>query len=252
MTSQLGQCTIQSPSGITFALPLAGPIRRCLSWCVDAMVILSINMIVGKLVAFLMIINPDAAMAIQGLLVFAITILYTIVCESLFMGKTLGKRILKLRTVDEHGGPASFTQITVRNLLRVVDFLPFFYFLGGVCTMINKRTQRLGDIAAGTIVILERKAETPDTDQLIPPKYNSLRGNATMESRLRRKLTAHEVSLTVSALLRRDALDPTARTTLYKSIADHFKQQLNIPPALLTGVSDEQLLRNIIDALFHK
>ena len=87
----------------------------------------------------------------DALLAFALVLAYYIVCESA-TGTTLGKRMVGIRVVDEGGEHITFGAAVVRNLLRFVDAL-FFYFVGFIFATLSKRGQRLGDRAAHTIVV---------------------------------------------------------------------------------------------------
>jgi len=102
----------------------------------------------------------------QGLLVLLTLLVawsYFIVLEWLWDGRTLGKRMFGLRVISADGSPASFTAVLVRNLLRIVDFLPAFYGLGLLAIVLSSRSQRLGDLAAGTYVV---RAPRPRIDLL--------------------------------------------------------------------------------------
>ena len=83
---------------------------------------------------------------------------YWIVPEAVWSGRTLGKLLLNLRVIDARGGPISVGQAVIRNLLRVVDFLPTSYAVGAIAIFCSARNQRLGDLAAGTVVVRERAA----------------------------------------------------------------------------------------------
>jgi uncharacterized RDD family membrane protein YckC len=85
---------------------------------------------------------------------------YDIAFEVLASGRTLGKRALGLRVVRVGGQPVAFTTSAVRNLLRIVDFLPISYAAGITSVLISRRNQRLGDLVAGTLVVRERKGIT--------------------------------------------------------------------------------------------
>lgn len=88
---------------------------------------------------------------------------YFIVLEWLWNGQTVGKRVFGLRVINEDGSPARFLAVFVRNLVRVADFLPAFYGLGLIAIVVSPRSQRLGDLAAGTFVV---RARTPRVDWL--------------------------------------------------------------------------------------
>ena len=86
---------------------------------------------------------------------------YGMVTEWFWRGQTLGKRVLRLRVVDEAGLALRPSQIVVRNLLRAVDFLPVAYGFGLTAMLLDGRFRRLGDLAAGTMVIYDAPAQQP-------------------------------------------------------------------------------------------
>ena len=83
---------------------------------------------------------------------------YFILLEGFWNGQTLGKKVFKLRVRSADGTPITFGGAIARNFLRVADFLPSFYFLGFIAMFTNKRSQRIGDMVAGTIVTQEIEA----------------------------------------------------------------------------------------------
>lgn len=100
--------------------------------------------------------------AITGIAVFALTWGYYMAFEITTNGQSPGKRALGLRVIKAQGYPISFSDSAIRNLVRIVDFLPFFYGAGLVAMLLNKNWQRLGDIAAGTLVVKEDAVASPD------------------------------------------------------------------------------------------
>ena len=93
------------------------------------------------------------------ILELVLTSAYFIFFETLLAGRTLGKRLTGLRVVSDTGGLIGWRASLIRNLLRAVDSLPSGYFVGLVALMLSPRSQRLGDLAAGTLVIRERRLE---------------------------------------------------------------------------------------------
>ena len=91
--------------------------------------------------------------ALGSIIVFVLFWGYYIVCEVTTNGQSFGKRALGLRVIKDGGYPIGFADSAVRNLVRVVDFLPFFYGAGLLAMLITKDWQRLGDLAAGTLVV---------------------------------------------------------------------------------------------------
>jgi uncharacterized RDD family membrane protein YckC len=87
---------------------------------------------------------------------FAIVWGYFALFEAYWHGQTPGKRAMKLRVIKDSGRQITLFESMARNLVRVVDYLPSLYLVGVITMLCNKRNQRLGDLAAGTIVVHER------------------------------------------------------------------------------------------------
>jgi uncharacterized RDD family membrane protein YckC len=84
---------------------------------------------------------------------FVVVFGYFWVCEAFWSGQTVGKRVFRLRAVGDRGEPMTFVQAGVRNVVRIIDFLPYGYGVGLVVLFVNGKGKRLGDLAAGTIVV---------------------------------------------------------------------------------------------------
>lgn len=242
--------TVKTPEGIAFSLLLAGPITRFLAWAVDVACILVIVQIVGVLLGVLGVISRDLALGVPIIAYFVISIGYGITMEWYWHGQTLGKRLLRLRVIDEQGLRLQFSQIVVRNLLRSVDSMPAFYVVGGLACLISRRGQRLGDFAANTIVVWNPRISEPNLNQLLAGKFNSFRDYPHLEARLRQNISPQETGIALQALLRRNELDPPARAELFRDIASHFRSIVAFPQEATDGLSDEQYVRNVVDALF--
>ncbi|MEQ2006590.1 MAG: RDD family protein [Limisphaerales bacterium] len=241
---------IRTPEGIVFSLPLAGPVSRFLAWAVDGAVVFAASYVLSLLLGLLSWIEPDVIQAVLILLFFVLQIGYGIACEWLWRGQTLGKRLLRLRVMDVQGLQLQFSQVVIRNLLRFVDGLPAFYLVGGTACFLSRRAQRLGDLAANTIVVRLAQPKQPDLDQLLAGKFNSLREHAHLEARLRQRVSPAEAQAALQSLVRRDELDPVARVKLFAELAAHFKSLVEFPPETTEGITDEQYVRNVVDILF--
>jgi uncharacterized RDD family membrane protein YckC len=103
----------------------------------------------------------NIAIAILLLLVGLLFGVYKMLFEAIWNGQTPGKRLAGIRVVRANGLPVTFLQVVIRNLLRIIDYLPGWYALGALCLLFSKRHQRLGDLAAGTVVVRDRKAAAP-------------------------------------------------------------------------------------------
>jgi uncharacterized RDD family membrane protein YckC len=242
--------TIKTPEGVAFSMPLAGPIPRLLAWMVDVLVILAANKILNIMLGLIGIISRDLAAAAIYIGFFLISIGYGIITEWYWQGQSLGKRILRIRVADVNGLRLRFSQIVIRNLLRFVDSLPVLYLVGGLACLISRRAQRLGDLAANTVVTWIPSIHEPDLNQLMEGKFNSFRKYPHLEARLRQRVSPQEAQIALQSLVRRDGFEPPARVELFSQIATHFKNMVEFPPEAIEGISDEQYVRNLVDALF--
>jgi len=241
---------IRTPEGIVFAYTLAGPVTRCLAYAVDLLIIGAVQRIVSMLLIFAGILAPDIAMGLLIVAFFAVSVGYGILFEWLARGQTPGKKLLRLRVMDARGLRLQVHQVVIRNLLRFVDGLPLFYMLGGIVSILSPRGQRLGDLAAGTIVVHNPVRAEPDLDQLLAGKFNSMRAHPHLAGRLRQRVSPVEARLALQALVRRDELEPHARIQLFSDLAGHFRSLVSFPPEITETLPDEQYIRNVVDILF--
>ena len=241
---------IKTPEGIVFSLLLAGPITRFLAWVVDFAVIAAAAGVARGLLSFAGLISIDLSRGLTVLAYFFISIGYGMTAEWRWRGQTIGKRLLRLRVMDAQGLTLRFSQVVIRNILRFVDSLPLFYAVGGVACLFSRRAQRLGDIAADTIVVWIPKTMNPDLDQIFAGKYNSLRDYPHLCSRLRQRTTPQEAALALQAVLRREEFDPVSRVALFRKIDAHFRSIVEFPEEAMHGITDEQHVRNVVDILY--
>lgn len=255
MTRTLDSLVIQTPEGCRFSLPLAGPITRFLAWLIDLLIVLGIILGVGIPLSFIGVILGDLAGVLLVLAAFGVWFGYGIVLEWFWNGQTVGKKILRLRVVDEHALRLTFSQVVIRNLLRIVDMQPVFYILGfylvgGIVCVLSRKLQRLGDMVAGTVVIRQPQVTLPDLVDVLGNKYNSLRQSPHLAARLRQRTSGPEAHLALTALMRREGLDSAARVELFAGIAEHFRKIVEFPQEATEGLSDEQYVRNVVEILF--
>jgi uncharacterized RDD family membrane protein YckC len=252
LSSRISTLTISTPEGIEFSLRLAGPVTRFLAWAVDLGTIVAIITILNVVLGILGVISRDLAMAANIIAFFVVSVGYGILTEWYWQGQTLGKKLLQLRVMDEQGLRLQFSQIVIRNLLRFIDSLPALYLVGGLVCLFNKRAQRLGDFAANTIVVWTPHVSEPDLNQLLEGKYNSFREYPHLEARLRQHVTPAEAQVAVQSIVRRDDLDPHARIELFRELTAYFKTIVSFPQEATDGISDEQYVRNVVEAIFRQ
>ena len=248
--TRLHKLDIRLDHGVVFALPLAGPAVRSAAAVVDMMVVIVILNLTGLLAMLLALFSTDLSTAARVFLGFFFSTAYYIVTEWR-TGQTLGKRLMRLRVIDERGLPLQFSQILLRNLLRVVDAMPVAYLVGGLVCFLNRRCQRVGDIAAGTVVVHSRQTRAPRLDDILDETPNSFRSRPDLEARLRQKTGPEEADLILTAIRRRDELDPAARFELYRRLAARIRATMALSGEEFAGIPDEQILRNTLDTLFN-
>jgi uncharacterized RDD family membrane protein YckC len=241
---------IRTPEGIVFSHQLAGPVIRFVAWAVDFMCVLALVMASSALLILVQVVSSGFGAALSTVSYFVISVGYGIACEWAWRGQTLGKRLMRLRVVDAEGMRLQFNQIVTRNLLRFVDSLPATYLIGGIVCWFNSKCQRLGDIAANTIVIRIPCVSEPDLDQLLVGKFNSLRQYPHLAARLRQNVSPTEAAVALQAVLRRDELEPVARVELFADLSTHLRAKVEFPAEATDGIADEQYVRNVVDVLY--
>ena len=241
---------IRTVEGVVFSQLLAGPITRFLAWFVDLLCIGLLMWAVGWLSMLVGFLSWNFAGAFSTLVYFVISIGYGIACEWGWRGQTLGKKLFRLRVVDVEGMRLQFNQIVTRNLLRFVDSLPVVYFVGGLACWFSPKCQRLGDLAANTVVIRNPHVTEPDIDQLVAGKFNSLRQYPHLAARLRQNISPDEAAVALQSLVRRAEFDPVDRVELFAELAGYFRAKVEFPPEATDGIADEQYLRNVVDVIY--
>lgn len=241
---------IRTPEGISFSLHLATPVTRSLALAIDMVAIVLVATVLNRALVPVMVVSADLSRAARILMPSVVGIGYGVALEWLWRGQTIGKRILRLRVVDEQGLRLRFSQVAIRNLLRFIDALPALYMVGGLVCALTRRAQRLGDLAANTIVLREPKIAEPDLRGVLSGKFNSFRDAPHVAARLRQRVEPAEAAIALQAVLRRDQLDPDARTELFAAVADHFREIVRFPLEATEGLSDENYVRNVVDILY--
>jgi uncharacterized RDD family membrane protein YckC len=242
--------SIRTPEGISFQLLLAGPLPRFLAWAIDAMAVSVTGYILMQFSYIFIFLDPSFAGALGILIYFVLSIGYGIFFEWIWRGQTPGKRALKLRVMDMHGLRLQFSQVAIRNLIRAVDMLPAFYFVGGFVSVISSHCQRLGDIAANTIVIRIPKTLAPEVEDLVGSKYNSMRDYPHLEARLRQTVTPQEAALALDSLRRARTLENEERVRYFEDLAAYFQSIVEFPPEATEMIGAEQYIRNVVDVIY--
>jgi uncharacterized RDD family membrane protein YckC len=213
---------VATPENVTFDFRLAGPFSRTLALLIDVVVI----GVVFVILVFLLGILGTAGI---GLLLFILFLMwwgYGGLMEAFWNGQTLGKKAVGIRVVSETGLAINAGQAMLRNVLRSADLVPPF-FPGVVAMLFGSRFQRLGDLAAGTMVVLDGQRSSPR-----PP----MAGNVTDRMRQRIPPRFRPDAALIDALAayvgRRADLSPARRIELSLILARHFIRAWSLPPKI--------------------
>lgn len=153
---------VETPEGITLKLRVAGPMARALAWSMDSLI--RYGALWGLSMGLVLL--GWAGLGVWLITLFLIEWFYPVVFEIYADGATPGKKALGLQVVLANGAPVDWPAALIRNLLRAVDFLPAFYGFGVAALLISRDFQRLGDLAAGTLVIYR---DPPVKPLALPP-----------------------------------------------------------------------------------
>jgi uncharacterized RDD family membrane protein YckC len=146
-----------TPERIVIEHPLAGPSRRFVAYLMDQALLVVLLLLAFLFFLFLSL-GSQSGLGPFMIAYFALTWGYGAFCEGIFNGQTVGKRVMGIRVVSERGVPISGAQAVLRNLVGAVDGLfPFFYQPALASMVVSSKFQRLGDLAAGTMVVVEER-----------------------------------------------------------------------------------------------
>ena len=235
---------IVTPQGVVLDLEVAGVGHRGIARLVDLVFGLGLLAIGGALLSLL---PGTAALVSQLIYGFVIIFGYPIVAETFFRGRTIGKWAVGLRTVTLEAGPIGFREAFIRSLFQTIDIFFTFGAFAIVTVMFTNRSQRLGDFAAGTFVIID-----PRVIRHVPavPFTPPMGAEAIVASMDVGKLKPDQERLIRSFLLRTKELSPPARSELGYQLAESTSTILGheglfglVPEAYLVAVLAARQLR---------
>lgn len=255
MTDSIDSLKIDTPENVTFQYEVAGIGSRFVAALVDTVLILLLQVpLIGVLVLVasqFSALSPSAVglawtLAILGLVSFLFLWGYYIFFEMLWNGQTPGKRWIGLRVIRLDGTPVTASEVVIRNLVRVLDILPTAYGVGIVTMFISENSRRLGDLAAGTVVVHEGKPEVLNEP---PPVHFS---NVAADSHLPSgfplgQVTESEVQIIEEFLRRHDQL--SNRKTLAGYILSSISSRLDLAQDFFAGRDPEDVLAALYKAL---
>jgi uncharacterized RDD family membrane protein YckC len=230
--SSLDKLTIETPEQTMLEFPLAGIGSRFLAIALDTLLQAAVMGVVGIVLMALAI--PFSlffrsaglwTVAIILFLVFTVGVSYFAFFEALWNGQTPGKRWTHLRVIRDTGRPISAYDAVLRNLLRTVDWLPTLYAAGIITMIVSRENKRIGDYAAGTVVIHERPLEAVSSIWKVPaaPGHAVPLGSSA-------HVTLDELQLVETFLERRDSLQPDVRGAMARQIAARIGERIGVIP----------------------
>jgi uncharacterized RDD family membrane protein YckC len=220
--------TIETPEQTVIEFPLAGIGSRSLALAIDMLLqaaALTVAVVVAGLLAyagFLHQVGKQWIYAILTMIGFLVEFAYFAFFEAIWNGQTPGKRWTHLRVIADSGRPISAQDAILRNLLRIVDYLPSLYAIGIISCLISPQNKRLGDYLAGTVVVHEKPLE--DARSLWDRPATPLL--ATTQSRT---LSTAELQLVESFLDRRHSFSDEVRRSMARQIAERFRDGSPVP-----------------------
>lgn len=211
--------TLETPEGTDLPLYPAGFWVRTLAYSIDWL-------IRGAVVFALAIVfeNSGIGQALSLITYFLLEWFYPVAFEVWRNGQTIGKKAMRLKVIHDDGTPVTFASSLIRNLLRVVDLLPMFYVTGIITSVCNRQFKRVGDLAAGTMVVYAHtQVQQPELDDVgscpVPDGINTEEQRALLafaqRSSTMTEARQHELAAMLSPLLFND--DPVT----------HIKQMSN-------------------------
>ncbi len=220
--------TIQTPEGVPIELILAGYGSRFIAAFLDGLLKL---IVIGAAALLGLAVEGQLALAVFAVIAFAVTVGYDILFEVLAGGRTPGKRRSGLRVVQADGRPVTLSVSAVRNLIRVLDGPATGYALGTIAILVTERNQRLGDLAAGTVVVRE---QTITTSAPAAASGSAGREGAQTDGAWDvTGVTADELMAVRRFLARRHELESAARNRLAQQLARGLRERVpGSPPAL--------------------
>jgi uncharacterized RDD family membrane protein YckC len=227
--------SIATPEGVEVSLTLAGAASRFVSALVD----LTIQAVI--LVAFWLVLGVadlataggvGIAVAVWSIISLLVVAGYDIFFEVLNGGRTPGKMLNGLRVVRVEGHPVGFLTSAIRNFLRPVDFLPSAYLLGALLILATRKNQRIGDIAAGTLVVRELAADEPSLPRIGAAYEPDERPYAMWDTS---RISGEELATVRQFLARRDEIEADARHQLAATLAERLRPKVTGAPSEMRG-----------------
>jgi uncharacterized RDD family membrane protein YckC len=242
---------IDTPEQVALELPVAGIGSRFLAVAVDTLlqvvvsvaVVLTLFYTVPTLGARVPSLAAQVGPTIAILFLFCVYWGYFAFFETLWSGRTPGKRLVRIRVVKESGRAITVYEAITRNILRAIDFLPGMYGIGVAVMMLNRNSRRVGDYVAGTLVVHDPAAASLRPTRITAAPVPGASGQLA-------RLSSDELVLIETYLQRRAELTPPVRQQMADQIADRIRLETGVHAAPGQAIDDflESAARSIRDS----
>ena len=229
--------TIETPEHVTLSYEVAGPSSRMVAAFLDHLIIaLTIAAVVLLAVSLQVTIAQSMSVAIAIIVggPLLLVVVYFTIFEVSWSGQTPGKRAAGLRVMRDDGTPVSLLDVLIRNTVRIVDFLPYLYFVGGTVSFFQRHGKRLGDLAAGTVVVKLRETSLTEVGDRPDRAEGAAEALGSVARSAARSLTAAELSSIRRFLDRRSEFDRDVRSRLAREMLSAVADKLPAE-AIATG-----------------
>jgi len=238
-------------------MPIAGIGSRFIALLVDYLIWIPGILIVGRIFAFFLPslnafnkLSEQWAFAIYVFLIFLFNWGYFTLFEAFWNGRTPGKRVARIRVIQRSGRPIGLFESMARNFIRYVDQIPFFYAVGAIAVFATRDHQRLGDLAAGTLVVRDRIEDAPSSSEatrtftanIFTPPTPAAEPHATftLPDHQVARLSGADLQVLESFFARRLDMPLTTREVLAQRIASAIQAKSGLEPPV--GASVETFL----------
>lgn len=232
---------IDTPENVNFGYEVVGIGSRFIAALIDNLIIFSVLAVVGMVLFVSGSEQTGSILTAIGILIsFAIFWGYYIFFEMRWNGRSPGKKLVGLRVIRQDGTPITLTESIIRNLVRIMDFLPTAYGVGIVTMFIDGQSRRLGDMIAGTVVIRDQESISLSSLNLNHRPLPAMRAPGAAESAAKtwpiHLLDDDDIRIAEDFLKRRDQL--TNEHNVGLQITRKLMKKMEIPTSQIVFLSD--------------
>ena len=230
--------TVRTTQNIDIEYEIGGLGERILAYILDILIFAALG-IIGSILAINVL--SETGIKIYFIVLGVLLLFYDLVCETLFNGQSVGKRIMKIRVISLDGGRPKFSQYLLRWLFRIIDFSLTSYLAGTVTIILTDNSQRIGDIVAGTILV-RTNPRTSMNDIVFKPTDDNYQPEFLQASELK----DDDISLIHEVM---NTYFKTGNSDIVHTLADRIREhlQINLP----SGMNSMQFLQTIVKDYSH-